>query len=165
MHPHDRKIQNTSHNLNITWRIGSIYQKINSLNQHEWVWKQKFFNWTPFKVSINQFLPLLNGLCLVTELSLGCKIGCWWFRKKRIFRLKPNRSTLLLCYETNVCIYKPTHHPPTQAVIFLEIVNCSLFVEEHTSIVEVFCMKALPVVRPSHCFKTEVCYKTMHFLP
>ena len=35
MHPHDRKIQNTSHNLNITWRIGSIYQKINSLNQHE----------------------------------------------------------------------------------------------------------------------------------
>ena len=150
MHPHDRKIQNTSHNLNITWRIGSIYQKINSLNQHEWVWKQKFFNWTPFKVSINQFLPLLNGLCLVTELSLGCKIGCWRFRKKRIFRLKPNRSTLLLCYETNVCIYKPTHRPPHKQWSFLKLwtahvcwgthINCKSLLHEGST-----CGQAIPL--------------------
>ena len=91
------------------------------LLESTWVWKHKFFNWPPFKVSIDQFLPLLNGLCLVTELSLGCKIGCWWFRKKRIFRLKPNRSTLLLCYETNVCKYKPTHSPPHKQCFFLKL--------------------------------------------
>ena len=163
MHPHDRKIQNTSHNLNITWRIGSIYQKINSLNQHESeninssigpLLKCQLINFSHFWM----VYVLLQNWVLVAKLVAG------GFERKESFAWSQT-DPLYCCAMKQMYVYTNQHTAPHTSSDLSWNYELLMFVEEHTSIAEVFCMKALPVVRPSHCFKTEVCYKTMHFLP